>query len=102
MTKNHTVPRETPNYINEHRLLASVLTRAYLDARGVSTYVERQHVRAAQLWFESKSIAPWSFRWLCSHLELSDSVILTIQRRALGYETNITVDLNDYDRFFAF
>jgi hypothetical protein len=56
----------------EHALLEAVLQRAVGDLRETS-FTDQSDLRTARNWLTSKSKEPWSFLWICDHLELSNS-----------------------------
>lgn len=54
----------------ERELLAGVLDRAIRDASGLGWDCDRWIQESALEWFDSKSLEPFSFLWICSHLDL--------------------------------
>lgn len=70
----------------ERNLLAAVLARAICDAFGTA-HCERHVVRSARQWLFGKLLPkkPFSFAWVCMHLDLDP---IELQRSLRGYEDN--------------
>ena len=56
--------------MREHALLYAILVRALLDFCNIRFEISSASRRDAAKWFASDSKKPWSFLWLCSHLEV--------------------------------
>jgi len=77
----------------EKNLLLGILERAMRDVcgiRGVNAGLrERHHARAAREWLELDedgpfcTAEPWSFGWICEHLNLNTAVIHSQLKRAI-------------------
>ncbi len=70
----------------ERNLLAAVLARAICDAFGTA-HCERHIVRSARQWLFGKlnTTKPFSFAWVCLHLDLDP---VALQHSLRGYEEN--------------
>ena len=70
----------------ERNLLAAVLARAICDAFGTA-HCERHIVRSARQWLFGKMTPkkPFSFAWVCIHLDLEP---VALQQNLRGYEGN--------------
>lgn len=52
------------------KLLVAVLARAASDYLQLHTIREKHIQRDAYVWFTSPNEAPWSYLWICQHLDL--------------------------------
>ena len=70
----------------ERNLLAAVLARAICDAFGTA-HCERHIVRSSRQWLFGKLTPkiPFSFAWVCLHLDLDP---VALQESLRGYESN--------------
>jgi hypothetical protein len=57
-------------YNPEKALLYAILTRAIFDYCNVGFDISQFDSRQADAWIFSRNQKPWSFLWICSHLDL--------------------------------
>lgn len=83
--------------VGPRRLLAEILVQAMNDAVG-NMWDYKNHkkrhliggiVEEAKGWFNSDSMEEWSFLWVCEHLNLDPTYILTHLFSKTSYSTNI-------------
>lgn len=66
----------------EEALLWAILNRTYLDLRSSRTQLTFQHhQREALRWILSEGNEPWTFIWICDHLDLDLDRIRAIMLR---------------------
>jgi hypothetical protein len=56
--------------MGERKLLCAIIEQAYMDATG-----RGRQKRDAEEWLNSKRNYPFSFIWICHHLQIDPSII---------------------------
>lgn len=64
------------------RLLVAVLTRTALDVAAVAK-IDKKAKMEANIWIRHPGDEPWSFIWVCEHLNLDPGLI---QKNILAFE----------------
>lgn len=67
-----------PDIAGIRQLLASILIRTMLDLKGqtvISNWETSDITKQARIWVNCDSLEPFSFRWICEHLDLDPKII---------------------------
>ena len=67
-----------PEIAGIRQLLASVLLRTMLDLKEqtvIKNWESSDIVKQARIWVNSESFEPYSFKWICEHLDLDHKII---------------------------
>ena len=86
-----------------HMLLGAILHRAVRDALGwfdVDTHEGERPKESARQWLNIVDNRPWSFLWICEHINIEpESILKKIRQEILNNDLGITPTINPEETY---